>query len=251
MSAFAQNDWKSKNFDNWTKDDVNAILNESAWVKSQEVRIQYGGRPSAVAGAVTPKVASAGGATSSGGAAISLANTINQGGVQPAVDFTFTLRLRSSMAIRLALIRKNQLETDLEKMSKQEIELYDQRQTGLYQCPACDQNYVLTLSSSSRENRNFDPVFTAFGNAKFEELKKYIYLLNDRGEKRRLVHFNPPKAPGDEAIFFFARSDDKGTPLYTKDSKHLIFNITKNEINTATNFKLDIAPIVVGDRVDF
>lgn len=249
--ASAQDDWKSKNFDDWTKADVSKILNDSAWVKNQEVRMQYGGRPSAVAGAVTPKVAAAGGATSAAGAAISTVNTVNQGGIQPAIDFTFTLRLRSSMAIRLALIKKNQLETDLEKLSKKELELYDQRQVGLYQCPACEQNYVLTLTASSRENRNFDPVFTAFGNAQIEELKKYIYLLNDRGEKRRLVHFTAPKAPGDEAVFFFERLNGKNAPLFTKDSKHLIFNVTRNEVNTAANFKIDIAPIVVGEKVDF
>lgn len=249
--SFAQEDWKAKDFDKWDAKDVETILNKSAWVKNQEVRLQYSPSQTVAAGSFLPGVSGVAGDRSGNAAARSGQNTVSQGSIAPSVDFTFTLRLRSSMAIRLALIRKAQLETNLEKISKEERELYNKRQVGLYECPACSENYVLTFTSKSKENKNYDAVFSAFANARLDELKTYIYLQNERGEKRELVHFTPPKAPGDEALFFFKRFDEKGNLLFTKDSKYLIFNATKNEVNTVTNFKIEIAPLIVGEKVDF
>ncbi len=136
-------------------------------------------------------------------------------------------------------------------MSAKERELFNQRQKGLYDCPACLENYVLTLSSKSRENKGADAVYTAFGGDVFDNIKRYIYLQNDKGEKRELVYFTPPKSPGDEAVFFFRRFDDKNNLLFTKDSKYLILNLTNNQVNTATNFKIAIAPLIIGDKVQF
>lgn len=250
-NSLAQENWKTKDFDKWDKQDVETILNKSDWVKNQEVRLQYSPSQTVAAGSFLPGVAGVAGDLSGNAAARSGANTVNQGSIAPSVDFTFTLRLRSSLAIRLALIRQAQLETNLEKLSKEERELFNKRQVGLYECPACADNYVLTFTSKSKENKNYDAVFAAFANARLDELKTYIYLQNERGEKRELVHFVPPKVPGDEAVFFFKRFDEKGNPLFTKESRYLVFNTTKNDVNTVTNFKIDIAPLVIGDRVDF
>jgi plasmid maintenance system killer protein len=240
VAVSAQEAWKQKNFDQWTKADVEEILNNSSWVSKQEVRLSREATTQSVAGAVLP-------------GAVGLGDTmsIQQGAISPAVDFTFTLRLRSSMAIRLALIRRDQLETDLEKLTDKEFESYKAKQKGLYECPGCVENYVLTLSSSSRENKNFDAVYTTFSRALLDQIRKYIYLRNEKGEKRELVNFVPPKAPGDEAVFFFRRNDDKGNPLFTKDSKQIVFNTTNNEVSTAVNFKIAIRPIIIGDKVDF
>jgi hypothetical protein len=249
--SFAQSDWKTKNFDKWDAKDVDTILNKSEWVKNQEIRLSAAAAKVAVAGSVTPKVSAAGGTGVSEGASISDLNTVNQGKIQPPTDFTFTLRLRSSMAIRLALIRQEQLEAAAKELSSAELELYHKRQKGLYECPACAENYVVTVTSRSKENKNYDAIYAAFGGAKLEDLKRYIYLQNEKGEKRELVHFTQPKAPGSEAVFFFRRLNEKGEPLFTKDSKLLILNLTNNQVNLAFNFKMEIPPIVVGDKVDF
>jgi hypothetical protein len=241
-AAMAQEDWKTKNFDRWDKKDVETILNNSSWVKNQEVRLQYEGILGSVAGATIADATTIPNAVT----------TATTGQVQPAVDFTFTLRLRSSMAIRLALVRKMQLENNPEKMSNAEFEIYKKKLVGLYECPACANNYVLTLTSSSKENKNFDAVYASFSRAQLNDIKRYIYLQNERGEKRELVNFVAPKAPGEEAVFFFPRLDEKGNPLFTTKSKQLIFNVTNNQVNTVTNFKVEIAPLIVGgDKVDF
>lgn len=240
--VFTQEDWKTKDFDKWNAKDVETILNNSAWVESQEVRLHLEASAQASAREVQQNISLA---------PTAARETVGTGILTPGIDFTFTLRLRSSMAIRLALIRKNQLETNVKKLIAKDLDLFNQRQKGLYECPACAENYVLTLGSKSRESKGADAVYTTFGGAKFADIKRYIYLQNDKGEKRELVHFAPPKAPGDEAIFFFRRFDDKNNLLFTKKSKYLILNLTNNRVNTATNFKIEIAPLVVGDKVDF
>jgi len=240
--VFAQEDWKIKDFDKWNAKDVETILNNSAWVESREVRLHLEASSQASVRDVQQNISLA---------PTAARETVGTGTLTPGIDFTFTLRLRSSLAIRLALIRKNQLETSVEKLSAKDRELFNQRQKGLYDCPACAENYVLTLSSKSRESKGADAVYTTFGGAKFADIKRYIYLQNDKGEKRELVFFQPPKVPGDEAVFFFSRFDDKNNTLFTKDSKYLILNFTSNQINAATNFKIDIAPLIVGDKVDF
>ncbi len=241
-SLAAQEDWKTKDFDKWDKQDVEAILNNSAWVKNQEVRLHLEASPQVSAREVQQNISAA---------PTAARETVGTGTLTPGIDFTFTLRLRSSLAIRLALIRKNQLETNVEKLSAKDLELFNQRQKGLYECPACAENYVVTVSSKSRENKGADAIFTTFANARFEDIKRYIYLQNDKGEKRELVHYTPPKVPGDEAVFFFKRFDDKNNLLFTKDSKYLILNLTNNQVNTATNFKIAIAPLIIGDKVEF
>ncbi|MBK7705148.1 MAG: hypothetical protein IPN69_09395 [Acidobacteria bacterium] len=248
-NLYGQTDWKLKAWDQWDKSDVEKILNNSEFAKSQEVRLQYEPTQVVAAGSFTPATLATG--NSGGGTTRGTVNTVNQGAIQPTVSFVFTLRMRSSLAIRLAMVRKNQLETDVEKMTKEELELFNKRQIGLYDCPACVNNYVLTLTSSSSENKNFDAVYSAFSNARIDDLKRYIYLVNDKGEKRELVNFVAPKRAGDEAVFFFPRLDAKGAPLFTMDSKYLIFNVTNNDVNAVTNFKVEIPPMIVGDHIEF
>ena len=121
----------------------------------------------------------------------------------------------------------------------------------MLECPACADNYVLALSSKSKENPGADAVYTTFGGAKLADIKRYLYIANEKGERRDLAYFVPPKAPGEEAIFFFPRLDEKGTPLLTPESKQLIFNVTNSEVNNIVNFRINVAPLVSGGVVQF
>src|SRR5205085_1879189 len=122
---------------------------------------------------------------------------------------------------------------------------------GLLDCPACADNYVLTLSAKSGEAPGADPVFTTFKGARLADLQRYVYIADERGQRRTLVHFVPPKAPGEEATFFFPRADDKGSPLLTTASKEFYFNLSDMEVNSVTNFRVDVTKLVAGGAVDF
>jgi hypothetical protein len=243
--AFATaQDWSAKPFNQWSKAEVDELLNDSPWARKQEVLIRYGERQTTVAGGTNP-------AQANGGFMRSEGNTAALGGARAAVDFTFTLRLRSALPVREALVRLKQLEAHYDQMSPKERATFDAKMKGLLECPGCVNNYVLTLSSKSKENPGADAVYTVFAAAKLADIKRYITIGNDRGERRELVYFVAPRVPGDEATFFFPRLDEKGAPLLTASSKELIFNITNNEVNMITNFKIDVSKLVINGHVEF
>ena len=237
-----QSSFTKKPFAEWSKQDVETVLNNSPWAITQEVRIRYAGEARPVAGGPAP---------TSGSSNRSEANTISSAGAEAPVDFQFTLRLRSALPVRQALVRMKQIEAKVDKMNEKERSAFDAKIKGLLDCPACAQNYVLTLSSRSKQNPGADAVFSLYKGGRLEDLQRYIYLVNDRGERRALVYFVPPKVPGDEATFFFPRLDDRNLPLVDKDSKELIFNLTNNEVNAVTNFRIDVSKLLVDGQIQF
>lgn len=235
-AARAQDFWMTKSYSRWTAEEVEKMLTDSPWAMSKEVRITNPQQISQAAGAFSPSY-------------VGNSATIT-GGIDPSTELIVTLRLRSSNPIRQAIVRKNALDKKKDLDEKEE-ELFQTRQNGLLVCPACGDYYVLALSGKSKTDRNYDPIFRVFNSARFKDLQKYLYLQNDKGEKRELVNFVPPKAPGEEAIFFFPRLDDKGQPLFDETSKEMIFNASKNEVNLLVNFKMPVAAASVDGKLDF
>lgn len=237
--ALAQDFWMTRSFARWNEAEVDKMLTASPWAVGQKVRVQVPGRVNAVAGSVVSNVS----------LAPSISNSVDNASTAPAIDYTFTLRLRSAVPIRQAIVRRNALA--FKESKKSELEQFEKRQKGLLECPACRDNYVLSLSAESSENKNFDPVYALFGTARLDDLKRYIVLKNEKGEKRELVFFTPPKIAGEEAVFFFPRLDETGNPLFTAENKELIFNITNNQVSLAANFKVEIAPMLIDGKVEF
>jgi hypothetical protein len=139
-AGLAQDDWSKKPFNRWTKAEAEKVLNDSPWARPQTVKISVASRSRRVAGAPVD--------TSGGSPAIASADL---GGAEAPVDFTFTLRLRSSRRVREALVRLKQIEASYDKMSAAEQAEFDAQPKikGLLECPACAENYVLTLSARS------------------------------------------------------------------------------------------------------
>lgn len=239
--AQGQQPW-SKPSEEWTREDAQQVLAKSPWARSQTIKVQQR-RSGRIAGAPNPIV---------GGNQAPMqteANTATSGGAQAPVDYTFTLRLRSALPVRRALARLMQL--DSAKLGEKDRAAHEKRIKGTLDCPACADNYVVTLSSRSEESQGSDPVYAAFAGARLEDIKRFIYLANDRGDRRALVHFVPPRSPGEEAVFFFPRLDERGEPLLTAASKKLIFNVTKVEVSTVANFQIDVADITDNGEIVF
>jgi hypothetical protein len=237
-NLFAQQQLPRKPFNQWTRADAESILNDSSWVSRQELRLRFDKEAQVAAGAY------------SGASAATAANA--QTAVSPdiPVDFVFTMRLRSALPVRQALSRLKQLQTDT-RMSDKERATFEAQIKGLLECPACTDNYVVTLSSQSKSNPGADAVYSTFKGGLQSDLQRYIFIANDRGERRSLIHFVAPKAPGDEAVFFFPRLDEKGSPLLKPNSKDLLINLTDNRANSITNFKFDVSKLIVDGKVEF
>ena len=82
-----------------------------------------------------------------------------------------------------------------------------------------------------------------FKGARLPDLQRYIYIANERGDRRQLVYFVPPKAPGDEATFFFPRLDEKGAPLLAVENRELLINLSDNQVNSVSNFRIDVSKL--------
>jgi hypothetical protein len=121
----------------------------------------------------------------------------------------------------------------------------------MLECPACAANYVITLSSKSANSPGADAVYATFKGGRLADLQRYIFIANEKGERRTLIHFAPPKVPGDEAIFFFPRLDDKGAPLLTVKNKDLLVNLMDKQVNSMTNFKIDVQKLITNGKVEF
>jgi len=147
------------------------------------------------------------------------------------VDFIFTVRLRSALPVRQALARLKQLDSDSHKLNNKDAASFDTVIKGLLECPACADNYVVTLSSKSANQPGADAVYTAFKGGQLSDIQRYIFIANDRGERRQLIHFV--------------------APLLTPESKELLINLSDKQVNSVSNFKIDVSKLVVNGKVEF
>jgi hypothetical protein len=219
------------------------VLEDSPWAPKQEVRLNYASQARRVAGGTVPSVAE-------GGVTDTTSTSAGLGAAEAPVDFQFTLRLRSALIVRQALFRLMQLDQN-KNMSEKDRAVFDAKLKGLLACPACEQNYVLTLSAKSKQRPGADPIFTSFKGGRLADLQRYVFIANGRGERRDLIHFVPPRVPGEDAIFYFPRFNEKGEPLLISSDTLLIANFTNNDINMNTNFRLDVSKLIVNGQVDF
>lgn len=239
VGAAHTQDWAGKPYTQWSRSEAEKVLSDSPWASQQELRIRFDKEAQKAAGSY------------SGISAASAQQSAMEVSRDLPVDFIFTLRLRSALPVRQALVRLRQLQHDIEKLSPKDLAAYDAQTKGLLECPACVDNYVVTLSSKSKNSPGADPVYTTFKGAQLADLQRYVYLSNEHGDRRKLVHFVPPKAPGDEALFFFPRADEKGAPLLTPENKELSVNFTDNQAASITNFKIDVSKLLVNGKVEF
>src|SRR5438552_9060169 len=147
--GFATQEQAGKPFTQWSRSEAEAILNNSPWAIRNEVRIKFDKETQVAAGSYS--------GVSSAAAAQSQTEVTSQ----VPVDFIFTLRLRSALPVRQALVRLRQLQS------------------------------------------------------------------------------------------YFARLDDRGAPLLGPENKQLVINLTDNQINPITNFKVDVSSLMVNGKVEF
>lgn len=232
--ALAQNDLLKKPFENWKKEEVGKLLADSPWAKTREAR-NFTASSQPVAGS---------------------GNILAVGDVPSAVfsgdpnAVRFNARLRSALPVRQAVARSQRLQVKYDSLSATERTAFDERIKGLLRCPACEQNYIVTVSSSSR-NLQGNNIYKTFRSVTLPQIKPYILLANERGEKRELVHFIPPKTPDGEVTFFFPRFDEKGKPLFTPENKKIIFRLNDSSPSAATSFEFDIAKLLMNGEVAF
>ncbi len=216
LNALAQDVWRDKPFNQWSKEEAEKVLLDSPWA-----------RLSARSGAAIYRSVS-------------------------APDPAFNFRLRSALPVRQAMLRLRQLREKYDQLSEAKKADFDEKNRPLVECPACADNYVIALHPPPGGR---EPLPRALLTTSHDRIKLAIYLSNERGERRELIHYVPPKsAASGEAVFFFPRFNEKGKPLLTPANKRLVLNIGSEALGgdqAVNRFEFDVSKMVVNGKVEF
>jgi hypothetical protein len=168
------------------------------------------------------------------------------------------IRLHSSLPVRQAQVRIRQIAAGYDKMNEEQRKKFDETQKIMLDCAICKDYYVVTLLKFKEASAT--SIDTGiFQNMAFDYFKGKIWLLNDKDEKRELAQFTAPKKPGDPAIFYFKRTDDKGNPLLTTDSKSFKFMISNDLLDNDNqysyllprSFEFSVSKLIFDNKVEF
>jgi hypothetical protein len=211
--ASAQKTWE-KPLQKWSKDDALRILSESPWAQSYQ---------SAAAAVLAEQSQTA---RDQADQRIlmrpEISRTSRQLGAQPVV-----VRLQSGLPIRQALVRLQQIEANYDKMNEEQRAKFDVRTKEFLDCPVCQNYYVVTLTKFRKTStEGVDDAM--FQTLKLEDLKGNIHLVNEKGEKSELAHYIAGTRPGESAVLFFPKKDNKGNQLFSQQDE--LFKIAFSNI---------------------
>ena len=227
---------ESNAYRQWTKADVIKMLSDSPWARTQTQRVQRRGQVRSIAGQNEDATGNRKGELTS---------------AEDAYDYTFTMRLRSALPVRQAIVRLVQLESNYDRMAKAERAAFDAQTRELLECKECADYYVVSVGFASSNNSASDLIYQWFNGQTLPGIKGYVYLANEHGGRRDLARFIPPRSPGEEVFFLFPRLDERGQPLFTPADKKLIFRMSDLKANSVTNFSLDVARLTINGKVEF
>jgi len=240
-SISAQKAWE-KPIEKWSMDDALKIVTSSPWAQTYQ--------------------SNEGGATAAQ-RQIQRENA-NSGGNNPrSYERNFgpapvVIRLHSALPVRQAINRGRQIAAGYDKMDdKKKVEFNDSSK-GFLNCAICQNYYVVSITKfpDSTSQSVEEGIFQKLS---FKDLKGNVWLINDKGEKRELAQFTPPKGQRDSALFFFARKDDKGNSFLLPDSKEFKF-VFNNDFFVANNpyagmiprnFEFKVSKLIMGDKIEF
>jgi len=234
-----------KPFQKWSKDDAIKVLSASPWAQTYQ---------------------STSGASSAAQQQIAREQnqSVSRGGSNPrsvARDFgpaPVVIRLHSALPIRQAIVRLRQLDAGYDKMDEKQRADFDKSIQGFLNCAICQKFYVVTMMKFvDTKSQSVDEGL--FQRMTLEQLKSNVWLSNEKGERRELVQFNAPKGPGDMAVFYFARVDDKGGSFLTPESKKLEFIFENNFLDSRNpyapmlprRFEFNVSKFVANGNVVF
>ncbi len=194
-------------FEKWSKDESLELLNNSPWAQTYQ----------SVSGAAAAAANDALRAQSDNRlVGAERGRSERSGGPPPVI-----VRLHSSLAIRAALTRLNQIGANYDKLDDKGKAKFNESARGMLECSQCKNYYVVTLTQATNATGQGveEAIFQGLTN---EQMKGNVTLKNEKGETRELAHFLPPQKRGDSAVFFFARNDADGKTLIDKSNSEVI-----------------------------
>jgi hypothetical protein len=168
------------------------------------------------------------------------------------------IRLHSALPIRQAIVRMQQIAEGYDKLPDDQKAKFDDSASKFLACPICKDYYVVSITKSTDASSGSvtDGIFQTMT---INEIKGNITLVNDKGDKRMVAQFTPPKRDGESAVFFFKRVDENGTSFLDLSSKNFkfVFNNTfldaKNAYSSLVplNWEFDVSKLIMANKIEF
>lgn len=204
LAGIASSQKKSAPWTEWSKRDVEKILNDSAWGKTQvdtdTSEMTY--RPT-----VTPT-------TSSRDVSID-SNRAERGALNQEMHVKYRIRFLSAKPVRQAFVRMVELQQDQpNKQLSEQLRSFVDRDFGEY--------IVVAVGFESTDQRLAGPVMQDINGAVASILKNTTYLERKDGKRLFLMDYRAPINDGMGAKFVFARTVG-GQPFITPESGEVRF----------------------------
>jgi hypothetical protein len=230
--GYSQRAWDTKPYHQWTIADVVSLLSDSPWAQTAHETEHF---------------------------------SYNV----PGVSYAATIRLRSALPIRQALVRQKQLAVNYDRLNSADRARFDGETKTFLQCSDCARYYIVTLVSftpSGKPRINIPgggqlpgshgvDISGPLKGRSLAEVKPYIHLTNDKGERRALVGFVPPDGKGKDAMFVFPRLDDQGKLLITPANRKFHFEIDeqlfKDMAGPLRKFTFEVSKLIRQGEVVF
>jgi hypothetical protein len=204
LAGTASSQKKSTSWTEWSKKDVEKILNDSAWGKTQvdtdTSEMIY--RPT-----VTPN-------TSSRDVSID-SNRVERGALNQEMHVKYRIRFLSAKPVRQAFVRMVELQQEQpNKQLSEQLRSFVDRDFSEY--------IVVAVGFESTDQRLAGPVMQDINSAVASILKNTTYLERKDGKRLFLMDYRAPINDGMGAKFVFARTVD-GQPFITPESGEVRF----------------------------
>jgi hypothetical protein len=243
-TGYAQKTWE-KPFQKWSKEETLKVLNNSPWAQNYQ-------SSEALASADQDQIG-----RERSDQNLRRQTTLGSSGrtLAPAPVY---IRLHSALPIRQAFVRLQQLEVGYDKFDEKKRAEFDAATKNILECPLCKNYYIVTITKAV--NSSGQGVEEGlFQTMTLNELKSNVWLENEKGEKRELVQFTPPKGGKDLAIFFFERGKENTNFISPAEVKEFRF-VFSNAFFSAKNpysallprsFDFKVSKLLIGNSVEF
>ncbi len=208
---------KEKPWTEWSKKDVEKMLDDSPWAQTQTVTDTSEMFYSPTA---TPDQRT--------GASRNSASRDAQGATNTATDVKYRIRFFSARPIRQALARQIMLNNSTNKEMEQRLKSFADLQSN--------ESIIVTVTFESNDARFGNEAMQAFNSATTASLKNSTYLERADGKRLFLAEYVPPGKDGFGARFIFPRNLGE-TPFITAEAGDVRFASQVKKIELNMRFK--------------
>lgn len=193
---------KTKAWSEWTKKDVDKMLNDSPWGQTQ---IDTDTSQMFFSPTQDPQRM---------GTSSNDSSRLSQGATNQSVEVKFHVRFFSARPIRQALVRLMELQSKPTPEQAAKLTSFAEVESTA--------SIIVTVTVEASDQRFSAPAMQAFNSAATGPLKNTTYLERSDGKRIFLEEYVPPGRDGFGARFIFLRELD-GQPFITKDTAGVRF----------------------------